>query len=449
MNDTIVAISTAMGIGAISIIRVSGKEAIPIVNSIFRGTDLTKVPSHTIHYGHIVEEEKTIDEVLVSIMHSPKTFTTEDTVEINTHGGIAVTQKVLEMVLQAGARLAEPGEFTKRAFLNGRIDLLEAESVMDVIKAKSEKALELSMNALSGKVSLQIRNIRQKIKELLASIEVNLDFPEYKDNVEITNQEINKNIQEMEEHILRILEESKDGKRIKEGIQTLIIGKPNVGKSTLLNQLIGEEKAIVTNIPGTTRDIVEGTIQVDGILLNLIDTAGIRKTEDVVEKMGVEKSLHLIEKADLILFVLDNTQPISKEEFELLDKIKEKNHIVVMNKTDLNSTFQTINKEEILYISAEKGSGILDIKKKIKELFSLEKLETKDLNYLTNTRGIAILKECLSSIKDIKEAMKKDLPIDMIEIDIKNIWNKLGEITGETYDEELLDQLFSQFCIGK
>ena len=438
-----------MGIGAISIIRVSGKQAISTVNSVFKGKDLTQVDSHTVHYGHILDQGKIMDEVLVSVMRAPKTFTTEDTVEINTHGGIAVTQKVLEIIIRAGARLAEPGEFTKRAFLNGRIDLLEAESVMDMIQAKSEKALELSMNALSGKVSLKIKNIRQKIKELLAAIEVNIDFPEYKDNLEITNQDIKYNIKEIEEEIHRLIEESKDGTRIKEGIQTLIIGKPNVGKSTLLNQLLEEEKAIVTNIPGTTRDIIEGTIQVGGVLLNIMDTAGIRETEDLVEKMGVEKSLKWIEKSDLILLVLDNTQPISKEELELIDKIKTKNHILIMNKVDINPALNKVDKEEMIYISAEKGTGISEIKKKIKELFSLEKLESKDLNYLTNARGIALLKECLSSILDIKEAIHQNLPIDMVEIDLKNIWNKLGEITGETYDEELLDQLFSQFCIGK
>lgn len=449
MNDTIVAIATAMGIGAISIIRVSGKQAISTVNSVFKGKDLTQVDSHTVHYGHILDQGKIMDEVLVSVMRAPKTFTTEDTVEINTHGGIAVTQKVLEIIIRAGARLAEPGEFTKRAFLNGRIDLLEAESVMDMIQAKSEKALELSMNALSGRVSLKIKNIRQKIKELLAAIEVNIDFPEYKDNLEITNQDIKYNIKEIEEEIHRLIEESKDGTRIKDGIQTLIIGKPNVGKSTLLNQLLEEEKAIVTNIPGTTRDIIEGTIQVGGVLLNIMDTAGIRETEDLVEKMGVEKSLKWIEKSDLILLVLDNTQPISKEELELIDKIKTKNHILIMNKVDINPALNKVDKEEMIYISAEKGTGISEIKKKIKELFSLEKLESKDLNYLTNARGIALLKECLSSILDIKEAIHQNLPIDMVEIDLKNIWNKLGEITGETYDEELLDQLFSQFCIGK
>ncbi len=449
MNDTIVAIATAMGIGAISIIRVSGKQAISTVNSVFKGKDLTQVDSHTVHYGHILDQGEIMDEVLVSVMRSPKTFTTEDTVEINTHGGIAVTQKVLEIIIRAGARLAEPGEFTKRAFLNGRIDLLEAESVMDMIQAKSEKALELSMNALSGKVSLKIKNIRQKIKELLAAIEVNIDFPEYKDNLEITNQDIKFSIKEIEEEIHRLIEESKDGTRIKDGIQTLIIGKPNVGKSTLLNQLLEEEKAIVTNIPGTTRDIIEGTIQVGGVLLNIMDTAGIRETEDLVEKMGVEKSLKWIEKSDLILLVLDNTQPISKEELELIDKIKTKNHILIMNKVDINPALNKVDKEEMIYISAEKGTGISEIKNKIKELFSLEKLESKDLNYLTNARGIALLKECLSSILDIKEAIHQNLPIDMVEIDLKNIWNKLGEITGETYDEELLDQLFSQFCIGK
>ncbi len=447
MQDTIVAISTSLGVGAISIIRVSGSESIDIVNKITK-QDITKYKTHTIHHDYIIDKDKIIDEVLISIMIAPKTFTKEDIIEINTHGGIASTNKVLELLIENGCRLAEPGEFTKRAFLNGRIDLIEAEGVMDVINSKTDKALSLAMNELKGESSKLIKDLRQKIIKILANIEVNIDYPEYEDIKELTNKDILPSINEIECDIKNIINNSKDASIIKDGIKTVIIGKPNVGKSSLLNRLINEEKAIVTNIPGTTRDIVEGEVYIDGIKLNIIDTAGIRKTTDVIENIGVSKSLELIESAELIIFVLNNNELLTKEEQDLLERIKYKNYIIVINKTDLESNLH-IKDQNIVRISALNNIGINNLKQKIKQLFNLEKFESKDITYISSSRSIGILKETLSLINDVRTAISNDMPIDMIEIDIKTIWNKLGEIIGETYQDELIDQLFSQFCLGK
>jgi tRNA modification GTPase len=451
MEDTIVAISTAIGVGAISIVRLSGKEAINIVNSCFSGEDLSKARTHTIHYGNIVDGLKKIDEVLVSIMFEPKTFTRENIVEINCHGGIATTQKVLELMLKKGARLAEPGEFTKRAFLNGRIDLVEAEAVMDLINAKTEEAREIALNQVDGQSSKMIRELRQEIIKILANIEVNIDYPEYEDIEMMTNSIIKESLIEIKNKITLIIKESKNGQLIKEGIDTAIIGRPNVGKSSLLNKLINEEKAIVTEIAGTTRDIVEGKLNLDGIIINVIDTAGIRKTNDVVEKIGVSKSLEMINRADLILYVLDNNEALTKEDEEIIEKIKEKNHIIIINKVDLENKLD-INKiasEKRIFMSAINNQGLHDLKEKIKKMFEMEQINTKDFTYLTSARSISILEKSLDLLKDIEDAIEKDMPIDMIEIDIKKIWDNLGEIVGETYQEELIDQLFSQFCLGK
>ena len=334
MKDTITAISTALGVGAISIIRISGDEAINIANSIFKGKDLTKVDSHTIHYGHIVDEEETIDEVLLSIMRAPKTFTCEDIIEINCHGGIATTNKILELILLKGARLAEPGEFTKRAFLNGRIDLIEAESVMDLIDAKTEQARKLSINQLDGKVSEIIKKFRKKLLELLASIEVNIDYPEYEEYEVITNENIKKEINYIKNELLKIIKESENGKIIRNGIKVAIVGRPNVGKSSILNRFLDEEKAIVTDIAGTTRDIVEGQVSLDGILFNFVDTAGIREATDIVEQIGIERSKNEINSADLVLLVLNNNEELNSEDKQLIDELP-KNSIIVINKTDL------------------------------------------------------------------------------------------------------------------
>lgn len=451
MNETIVAISTALGVGAISIVRLSGNQAISIVNSVFKGTDLIKVASHTIHYGHIVDNGKNIDEVLVSIMRAPKTFTTEDVVEINCHGGISTTKKILELLLTKGCRLAEPGEFTKLAFLNGRIDLLEAEGVMDLINAKTEQARDLAINQVDGKVSLLIKSLRQEIVEVLANIEVNIDYPEYDDIEVVTNSVLNTKISSIKTKITNILNESTNGKLIKEGIKTIIIGRPNVGKSSLLNKLINEDKAIVTDVAGTTRDIVEGNLNIDGILLNMIDTAGIRKTEDKVEIIGVKKSLNLINQADLILYVLNNNESLTSDDFEILQLLENKNYIIIINKIDLESKLdvhQLPNNHQV-NMSMLNDQGIEELKTKIKEIFQLEKIEQSDLTYLTNARSLAILRTALDTINEIEVGLNNKTPIDMIEIDIKKVWNDLGEIIGETYQEELIDQLFKQFCLGK
>ena len=451
MNDTIAAISTALGVGAISIVRVSGNDSVKIVNKIFKGDDLEQVPSHTIHYGHIMDKTVVIDEVLVSVFLSPKTFTTEDVVEINSHGSIATTNKILELLLNNGCRLAEPGEFTKRAFLNGRIDLVEAEGVMDLINAKTEKARTLALNQVKGKVSELIINLRQEILEVLANIEVNIDYPEYEDIKELTIDDLVPKIDSLEKKVSKILKESENGRIIKEGIKVAIVGRPNVGKSSLLNNLLDEEKAIVTDIEGTTRDCVEGTINIDGIILNMIDTAGIRETEDIVEKIGVEKSKNLINDADLVLYLLNNNEELKEEDIETLEKINSKKYLIIVNKIDLERKLDLSNydNEKIVYISAINNEGIDDLKSKIKELFNFEELETNDLTYLSNARTISILKEIINSIKDVKEGIKNNLPIDMIEIDVKNIWNLLGSIIGQNYDDELINQLFSQFCLGK
>ena len=453
MNDTICAISTSQGIGAISIVRVSGPEAIEIVNKIFKGKDLTKVDSHTINYGHIVDNDTVVDEVLVSIMKAPKTFTTEDIVEINTHGGIAPTNKVLELLLENGCRLAEPGEFTKRAFLNGRIDLLEAESVMDMIDSKTDIQRKMAMNGINGKTSSLINELRSDMVQIISNINVNIDYPEYDDVDIITNDLLIPKITNLKEKINKILKESENGKIIKEGIKTAIIGKPNVGKSSLLNALLEEDKAIVTDIAGTTRDIVEGTIKINGIILNMIDTAGIRDTEDIIENIGVEKSLKIMDEADLVLFMLNNNEEVTDDLIELSTKLVDKKYLILVNKNDLETkldiTKLDIDKDKIINLSIINNQGIDELKDKITELFKLNELETQDPTYLSNTRSISILKNCLKKTEEIEESLKNNLPIDMIELDIKSIWEELGKINGSTYEEELLDEMFKRFCLGK
>ena len=451
MEDTIAAISTAPGVGAISIIRVSGNDSISIVNKIFKGKDLEKVNTHTIHYGNIVDNEKIIDEVLVSIMKSPKTFTKEDIVEINCHGSISTTKKILELLLIKGARLAEPGEFTKRAFLNGRIDLTQAEGIMDLISSKTEKTRDLAINQLSGNISSLIQKIRKKLVDILATIEVNIDYPEYEDAVVMTNELLNKNINEIKAELQEIILKSENTKLIKDGITVGIFGRPNVGKSSILNKLINEEKAIVTNIEGTTRDIVEGEFILNGININLIDTAGIRNTNDVVEKIGVEKSNSLLNKVDLALIVLNNNEKLQEDDLNLLETTKDLQRIIVINKIDLNNNLklEQIQDENIVYCNTVAEEGLNSLKNKIIELFNLGNIEEKDLTYLSNARSISILKECMNKISDIENALLLDVPVDIIEIDLKAIWDLLGEIIGETYQDELLDQLFTQFCLGK
>ena len=450
MFDTIAAISTALGVGAISIIRVSGPESIEIVNKLFKGKDLTKVDSHTIHYGHIVDNEEIIDEVLVSVMKSPRTFTTEDIVEINSHGGIATTNKVLELLLTNGARLAEPGEFTKRAFLNGRIDLVEADGIMNVIASKTDKARIQSINQLSGKVSNRIKSLRDKLVGIIANIEVNIDYPEYEDIEVVTTDKIKPALINFKQELIKIIEKSDEGKIINEGINVGIFGRPNVGKSSLLNALLEEDKAIVTDIEGTTRDIVEGTINVNGIVLNIIDTAGIRETDNVVEKIGVEKSKSIMEKCDLSILILNNNEPLTEEDLNLLNIIRNKKHIILINKIDLENKLDvSLLNDEYLQISALQDKGIEELKSKIIKLFNLGQIETEDLTYLSDARSIALLKKSLNFIDESLNSIENMEPIEIIEINIKDAWSTLGEIIGETYKEELLDELFSRFCLGK
>ena len=451
MNDIIVAISTALGKGAISIIRLSGEGAIQLVNSCFKGKNLTKVESHTINYGYIVNQEKIIDEVLVSIMKAPKTYTKEDVVEINCHGGIASTNKILELMVLKGARLAEPGEFTKRAFLNGRIDLVKAEAVMDLINSKTEKSRILSINQLEGRLTGIIRRFRQELLELLANVEVNIDYPEYEDIEVVTIENIKNKVNDMKKNIVEIIKESETRKIIKDGINIAIVGRPNVGKSSILNRLLGENKAIVTDVAGTTRDIVEGSITLNGIALNFIDTAGIRETSDIVEQVGVEKSIDAIKKADLVILVLNNNEEISEEDLELISKVKNKKYIVVVNKKDLENklSLEGLDIENIIYTDTISFDGIKSLSDKISELFNFDELEQNDYEIFTNTRQITLAKESLGILNDVESGIKNDVPVDMIAIDIKRIWTKLGEILGENYSDELIDQLFSQFCLGK
>lgn len=451
MNDTIAAISTAMGVGAISIIRVSGKDSIKIVNEIFTGKDLNEVPTHTIHYGHIVDEKIPIDEVLITVMKSPKTYTKEDIVEINCHGGINTTNKILETVLNHGARLAEPGEFTKRAFLNGRLDLSQSEAVMDVINSKSNDDRILALKSLEGQTTKKIKKFRAELNDLISHIEVNIDFPEYNDIEVMTKNKIEKKLKNQITELKKIIEQSEDRQIIKSGIKTLIVGRPNVGKSSILNNLLEYDKAIVTNIEGTTRDIVEGNILLKGIPLNIIDTAGIRKTSDVIEQIGVKKSLSLINGADLVLVVLNGNEELTSEDLEILDKTKDKTSIVVINKSDLP---QKINKDIltnriVVESTTTNEFGLENLKSKIIKMFNLDQISTLDQTYLNNARQLSLAKKALSSLEEAEKSNINNVPVDLIQIDLMDAFTKLGEIIGITYSEEVINNLFKNFCVGK
>ena len=449
MNDTICAISTPLAPGAISIIRVSGNEAISISSKIFRGKDLTKVDDHTINYGHIYDNDNLIDEVMVSVMHAPNTYTKEDVVEINAHGSVASAKRILELLLNRGCRLANPGEFTERAFINGRIDLIEAESVMDIIESKSEKSLFMSVNQLNGNTSNKIKEIRKKISDIETNIEVNIDFPEYDDITVLSNEKILPKLIEIKKELEILLDNSRDSKIIKEGIDTVIIGKPNVGKSSILNKLLEEDKAIVTDIPGTTRDIVEGIVDINGIRLNLIDTAGIRETTDIVESIGVKKSLELIEKASLIIFVLNNNTEIDESEYNILNKLKDKNYIIIINKIDLDKKIDDSKLENVIYMSTVNNVGIEELKEKIIKMYELDKIDLRDFSYVSTARSISLVEKSIYSIKKSIEAINEGLPIDIVEIEINSASEYLGDILGINYKEDLFDQLFSNFCLGK
>ena len=451
MNDTIVAISTKLGEGAISIIRVSGPESINIVNKLFKGKDLTKVTSHTINYGFINDGIKDIDEVLVSIMRAPKTFTREDIVEVNCHGGIAPTLKILELINQAGARLAEPGEFTKRAFLNGRIDLTQAEAVMDIIQSKTDANRSLALSSLEGNLKNYITTFRDKLKYLLANIEVNIDYPEYYDIEEITLEDIKKTITDLKVDLQDLITRSVERLIVKNGIKTIIIGRPNVGKSSILNTFLKEDKAIVTNIEGTTRDLVEGEIIFDGIELSLIDTAGIRETDNIVEKIGVEKSLSLIDNADLIIVVLNSSEELTDNDKFILDKVKDRNPIIVLNKNDLKAELhkEDFTFDHIVSTNTNSFTGIDSLKQEIKKMFNLDEIKEQDYTYLANNRQLLLAKQAKKNLEEAEKSLLADAPVDIIEIDLRAVFDTLGEITGENYSDELLDELFKDFCVGK
>ena len=451
MNDTIVAISTKLGVGAISIIRVSGKDSISLVNEIFKGKDLSEVPSHTINYGFINNGKEDIDEVLITVMKSPKTFTREDIVEINCHGGIATTLSIFELLIEKGARKAEPGEFTKRAFLNGRIDLTEAEAVMDLIDSKTENSRKLAVASLEGSLKKYINSFRDKLKHVLANIEVNIDYPEYYDIEEVTKKELKEVITELEKDLQNLVTKSEERQIIKNGIKTIIIGRPNVGKSSILNRFLKEDKAIVTDIEGTTRDIVEGSIIFDGIELSLIDTAGIRDTDNLAEKIGVEKSLSLIDNANLIIVVLNLSEELNENDKFILDKVKDKNPIIVLNKNDLPSKIDKdkLDFKHIVTTNTNTIDGIDPLKEEIKSMFKLSEIEEDDYTYLANERQLTLAKQALKSLSDAKVSLESDEPVDIIEIDLKEVFDILGSITGESYSDELLDELFANFCVGK
>ncbi len=445
--ETIAAISTAYGTAGISVIRISGEKAISEFNKIFKGINLNTVPSHTLHYGHVISEDGSLlDEVMVAIMRAPKTFTAEDVVEVSTHGGILITQKVLERILSLDLRLAEPGEFSQRAYLNGRIDLIEAESIMDLIHAKSEQALKIANLGVQKETSKLIRNLRSKLLTIIAQIEVNIDYPEYDDAIVMSKEIIKPKTIDLIQDIDHLLKESQKNQMIREGVKTVIIGKPNVGKSSLLNALLNEDKAIVTEIAGTTRDTIEAYININGITLNLIDTAGIRETEDIVEKIGVNRSIKALQDAVLVLLVLDQSKALTKEDKELLELTKDKKRLIIANKSDLPKALWM---EEVVSISTITKNGMKDLEKAILKLLSLEDIEQRDFNYLSNVRHIMKVKEAKQSLENVLVSIELDMPVDVYAIDLTSAWRSLGDILGENYQDDLLKELFSKFCLGK
>lgn len=448
-DDVICAISTANTRSAISIVRLSGKGAIDIVNKIFRGKDLTKVKSHTVHYGYIYDGDQMLDEVLVSVFKAPRTYTKEDVVEINCHGGVFVTNKVLELCIVKGARLAEPGEFTKRAFLNGRIDLTQAEAVMDVIDAKNKETLKMSNYGLRGDIKRIIQEFRSKILEMILKIEVNIDYPEYEDEEQITKEYLIPNIKENIEEIEIIIAKSENSIKIKEGITTAIIGKPNVGKSSILNALLRENKAIVTDIAGTTRDVVEGSVNIGGLTLNLIDTAGVRQTDDIIEQIGVLKTQEVLEKAELIILVFDYSSKLDSNDLKIINLTKDKHVLTVINKKDLPQKIDLSLFDNYIIISAFDEKDIETLEKAVKEVCNIQQIDDSEVKYVTSIRAITKLKKALQSLKEGLKALESGMPIDLASTDLRSAWQNLGEILGEVSSEELLDEMFSQFCLGK
>lgn len=457
-QDTIAAISTPVGEGGISIIRVSGDQALDVVSRIFKGKDLHQVKSHTINYGHIIDPAsgETVDEVMVSVMLAPKTYTKEDVVEINCHGGLLATNRALQLTLTNGARLAEPGEYTKRAFLNGRLDLSQAEAVMDLIRAKTDKSMKVALNQLDGDLSRLIKALRQDILDVLAQVEVNIDYPEYDAVEEMTTKMLKEKASEVRQRLETLLQTAKEGKVLRDGLATAIIGRPNVGKSSLLNALLHEDKAIVTEVAGTTRDVIEEYVNVAGVPLKLIDTAGIRHTDDTVEKIGVERSKQAIETADLILLLIDSSRLLTEEDRALIEATAQKPRMVIFNKTDLPAQVdlaeltELVNGDPVIQTSILEHAGMQELGQAIAHRFFNEGIESNRVAVMvTNARHIGLLHQAVDSLNAVLEGIEAGMPVDLVQIDMTDAWNTLGEITGQTYQDELLDQLFSQFCLGK
>lgn len=456
--DTIAAISTPPGVGAISIVRLSGENSIEIANKIFKGKNLFNVPNRNMVYGHIIDPDnnnEVIDEVMLTVMRAPKTYTRENIVEVNTHGGLVVTQKILELMLSNGARMAEPGEFTKRAFLNGRIDLTQAESIENLIDAKSERSRQVAIDQLGGGLRDEINDLRNSIMNVMGKVEVNIDYPEY-DEEQVTLNLMKQTAIKIKEKILNLLSTVKDGEILQNGILTALIGKPNVGKSSLLNCLIHQDKAIVTNIAGTTRDTLEEYININGVPLRLIDTAGIRNTENEIEKIGVQRSKNMIDRADLVILIIDSSVKLDDEDYKLLKYTKNKQRIIILNKIDLKQKVKLedlknfVKNDEVLSLSILHNFGLNNLKNRIVKIFD-EGLENNSQNMMmiTNARQSSLLKKALSAIEDLLDGIDKKMPIDLVQIDLTNCWNILGEITGDSSPDEMINELFSRFCLGK
>ena len=451
--DTITAIATPLGEGAIGIVRISGTEAVAIANRIFQGKNLETVDSHTLNYGHILDPDKDeiLDEVMVGVMRAPRTFTREDVIEINTHGGIAVTNEILQLILRQGARMAEPGEFTKRAFLNGRVDLTQAEAIMDIIRAKTDKAMNIAVKQLDGSLKDLIDNTRQEILNTLAQVEVNIDYPEYDDVEEMTTALLREKTQEFQNLLENLLRTARRGKILREGLSTAIIGRPNVGKSSLLNNLLREDKAIVTDIAGTTRDVIEEYVNIKGVPLKLIDTAGIRETDDIVEKIGVERSRQALAEADLILLVLNASEKLTDQDRALLALSDMTRRIVLLNKTDLKEEIEAEElPEDVIRISVLENQNIDQIEERINQLFfDNAGIVEQDATYLSNSRHISLIEQAVQSLQAVNKGLEFGMPVDLLQVDLTRTWQILGEITGDAAPDELITQLFSQFCLGK
>ncbi|MFC3419306.1 tRNA uridine-5-carboxymethylaminomethyl(34) synthesis GTPase MnmE [Salinicoccus hispanicus] len=456
--ETISSISTPVGEGAIAIVRLSGIDAVEIADRLYKGAkSLSSVDSHTINYGHIMDPDtqESVEEVMVAIMRAPRTYTREDIVEINCHGGVHTVNRVLQLTLKHGARMAEPGEFTKRAFLNGRIDLSQAEGVMDFIRSKTTEASKVANQQMQGRLKSYVEELRQSILNILAQVEVNIDYPEYDDVEEATTEFLQEESRKVKKEIEKLLKSSTQGRILREGLSTVIIGKPNVGKSSLLNYLIQDNKAIVTDVAGTTRDILEEYVNVNGIPLKLIDTAGIRDTDDIVEKIGVERSRQALKEAELILYVLNNNETLTDEDVEILNSMSDQKVINIVNKLDLEAKLDVEDLKSrypempIVKTSIINSTGVDELEDRIAALFFEGEIQSVDSTYVSNNRHIHLLEQAASSISDAIESAEMDIPVDIIQIDLVKTWELLGEVIGEDVSEQLIDQLFSQFCLGK